>query len=147
MRCHSTNDSGVRMRGRKTEIRTDLHNSSALRALACGAASPRKVKRLLALANALDGMSFTAAAIAAGMERQALYEAAKRYNAEGVAGLEDRTRSGRQRRLDPEQEQRLAAIVLEGPDTLTGTVSRPLRSTTLPRASRNALGSTTVRRA
>lgn len=104
------------MRGRKTEIRTDLHDARALRALACGAASPRKVKRLLALANALDGMSFTAAAIAAGMERQALCDAAKRYNAEGLAGLDDRPRSGRQRRLDPEQEQKLAALVREGPD-------------------------------
>jgi transposase len=104
------------MRGRKTDIRTDLHSASDLRALAHGAAAPRKVKRLLALANALDGMSFTAAAIAAGMERQALCDAAKRYNAEGVAGLDDRPRSGRRRRLDSKQEQTLAAIVLDGPD-------------------------------
>jgi transposase len=74
------------------------------------------VKRLLALANALDGMSFTSAAIAAGMERQALSEAVKRYNAEGLDGLDDRPRSGRRRRLDPEQEQRLRTIVLDGPD-------------------------------
>jgi transposase len=104
------------MRGRKADIRTDLHDASALRALARGAASPRKVKRLLAPANALDGMSLTAAAIAVGMEGQALCDAAKRYNVEGVAGLDDRRRSGRQRRLDPEQEQKLAAIVLEGPN-------------------------------
>lgn len=69
------------MRGRKTEIRIALHSSSELRALARGDASPRKVKRLLALANALDGMSFTSVAIAAGMERQALGDAVKRYGA------------------------------------------------------------------
>ena len=60
--------------------------------MAKGDASPRKVKRLLAIANALDGMSFTAAASAAGLERQALYDTVKRYNAEGVEGLEDRPR-------------------------------------------------------
>ena len=60
------------MQGKKTEIRTDLHTAAELRALARGDAAPRKVKRLLAMANALDGMSFTAAARAAGMERQAL---------------------------------------------------------------------------
>jgi transposase len=87
-----------------------------LRALARGDASPRKVKRLLALANALDGVSFTGAAIAAGMERQALGDAVKRYNAEGLAGLEDRPRSGRRRRPDAGQEQALAAIVMAGPD-------------------------------
>jgi transposase len=34
----------------------------------------------------------------------------------GGAGLEDRPRSGRRRRLDCEQEQTLATIVLDGPD-------------------------------
>jgi hypothetical protein len=46
------------MGGRRTEIRTELYSAAELRALACGSASPRRVKRLLALANALDGMSF-----------------------------------------------------------------------------------------
>lgn len=104
------------MGGRKTEIRTELYSAVELRSLACGNASPRRVKRLLALANALDGMSFTAAAIAAGMERQALSDAVKRYNADGLDGLDDRPRSGRRRRLDPEQEQQLRTIVLDGPD-------------------------------
>ena len=117
MECHPVDDSeGTGMRGRKTQIRTDLHTAGALRALACGDASPRKVKRLLALANALDGMSFTTAAIAAGCERQALCDAAKRYNAEGLDGLDDRPRSGRRRRLNAEQEQTFGAIVLGGPD-------------------------------
>ena len=107
---------GSDMQGKKTEIRTDLHTATELRALARGDASPRKVKRLLAIANALDGMSFTAAALAAGMERQALGDAVKRYNAEGLDGLDDRPRSGRPRKLDAEQEKELAAIVVAGPD-------------------------------
>jgi transposase len=117
MKCRPVIDSGgAGMTGKKQSIRTDLHTASELRAMACGKASPRKVKRLLALANALDGMSFTDAATAAGMERQALSDAVKRYNAEGTDGLEDRPRSGRRRRLDVEQERMLAAIVLTGPD-------------------------------
>ena len=104
------------MRGKKTEINTGLHSADELRAMACGDASPRKVKRLLGLANALDGMSFTAAAKAAGIERQSLGDAVKRYNAEGVDGLEDRPRSGRKRKLDVSQEQELSGIVRTGPD-------------------------------
>jgi transposase len=104
------------MTGRKQSIRAELHTASELRAMASGNASPRKVKRLLALANALGGMSFTDAATAAGMERQALSDAVKRYNAEGVDGLNDRRRSGRRRRLDAAQEKTLASIVLAGPD-------------------------------
>ena len=104
------------MRGKKTAIENDLHSASELRAMARGDASPRKVKRLLALANALDGMSFTAAAKAAGIERQSLGDAVKRYNAEGVEGLDDRPRSGRRRKLDATQEEKLAEIVRAGPD-------------------------------
>ncbi|HKZ96590.1 MAG TPA: IS630 family transposase, partial [Hyphomicrobiaceae bacterium] len=63
------------MQGRKAEIRSDLFTASELRAMARGDAAPRTVKRLLAIANALDGMSFTEAAVAAGMERQALGDA------------------------------------------------------------------------
>ena len=117
MKCRPVSDSGgAGMTGGKRIIRTDLHTASELRAMACGKASPRKVKRLLALANALDGMTFAAAALAAGMERQALGDAVKRYNAEGLAGLDDRPRSGRRRRLNAGQEQMLAGIVLAGPD-------------------------------
>jgi transposase len=104
------------MRGKKQDIRTDLHSAADLRALVRGDTSPRTVKRLLAIANALDGMSFTAAAAAAGMERQALGDAVKRYNAEGLDGLDDRPRSGRRRRLDAGQETELAEIIVAGPD-------------------------------
>ncbi len=91
--------------------------------MAKGDASPRKVKRLLAIANAREGMSFTDAASASGLERQALCDAVKRYNAEGVEGLEDRPRSGRRCKLDGLQEQELAGIVAGGPDGKTGGIS------------------------
>lgn len=100
----------------KTEIRADLHSSTELRALSRTETSPWASKRMLALANALDGMSFTESARVVGMERQALGDAAKRYNAEGLKGLYDRQRTGRRRKLDAGQEQKLAQIVLAGPD-------------------------------
>jgi transposase len=46
---------------------------------------------MLAIANALDGMSRAEAARLAGMERQALRDAVVRYNAEGLAGLATRS--------------------------------------------------------
>lgn len=111
------------MQGRKSEIRTDLYSAGELRAMAKGAAAPRTIKRLLAIASALDGMTFTAAAKAAGLERQALGDAIKRYNAEGVAGLEDRPRSGRPRKLGAAAEASLAALIIAGPDPETDGVS------------------------
>jgi len=77
-----------------------------------GAAS----RRMLALALVLEGASREAAARAAGMDRQTLRDWVHRYNAEGLAGLRDRPRSGRRPRLTPEQEAELAAAVERGPD-------------------------------
>ena len=104
------------MRGKKTAIRADLHSSASLRA--CSKVEPvrRAAVRMLAIANALDGMDFTTAAGAVGLDRQALTDAAKRYNAEGIDGLYDRQRPGRPRKLDVEQEQALAEIIVAGPD-------------------------------
>jgi len=53
---------------------------------------------------------------AAGMDRQTLRDWVHRYNAEGLAGLRDRPRSGRRSRLTPEQGAELAAVVERGPD-------------------------------
>jgi transposase len=102
--------------GRKTEIRTDLYSSNELRSRAHGDLPPLTVKRMLAIANALDGMSFTGAARAAGLERQALGDAAQRYNAEGLNGLKDRPRSGRRCRLTDAQQQDLRDVIVQGPD-------------------------------
>jgi transposase len=49
------------------------------------------------------------------MDRQTLRDWVHRYNAEGLAGLRDRPRSGRKPRLTPEQGAELAAVVERGP--------------------------------
>ena len=87
-----------------------------LRALARRERDGRVSARLLALANALDGMSRDEAARAAGMDRQTLRDWVHRYNAEGVAGLRDRPRPGRPRALDEGQQAAPKALVLRGPD-------------------------------
>ena len=87
-----------------------------LRALARRERDGRVSARLLALANALDGMSRDEAARAAGMDRQTLRDWVQRYNAEGIEGLRDRPRPGPKPRLTPEQAGELVAVVQQGPD-------------------------------
>jgi transposase len=72
--------------------------------------------RLLAIANAIEGLSRAEAARLVGMERQALRDAVIRYNAEGLDGVDDRPRSGRPEALTPGQQAALKAWVLRGPD-------------------------------
>jgi len=86
-----------------------------LRALARRERDGRVSARLLALANALDGMSRDAAARAAGMDRQTLRDWVHRYNAEGIAGLRDRPRPGRPCGLDQGRQAALKGLVLKGP--------------------------------
>ena len=86
-----------------------------------GAAAAR---RMLALALVLEGSSREAAARAAGMDRQTLRDWVHRYNAEGLAGLHDRPRSGRKPRLTPEQIGELDKVVEQGPDPGTDGVVR-----------------------
>src|SRR6186713_3720515 len=87
-----------------------------LRALARRERDGRVGARLLALANALDGMSRDEAARAAGMDRQTLRDWVHRYNAEGVEGLRDRPRAGRPCALDEGRQAALKALVLRGPN-------------------------------
>ena len=72
-------------------------------------------RRLLALANALEGMPREEAARLAGMTGQTLGDWVHRYNQEGVAGLRDRPRPGRPCGLDEGQQAALKALVLGGP--------------------------------
>ena len=95
-------------------IRQDLP-AAELRRLARREPDRRAAMRLLAIANALDGLSRAEAARRAGMERLALRDAVLRYNAEGVEGLHDRPRSGRPERLTPGRQAALKAWVLRGP--------------------------------
>ena len=96
--------------------RTDL-STEELRGAARRTTDTYQARRLLALALVVDGASRTAAARAAGMERQTLRDWVHRYNAEGVEGLCDRARSGRPPRLSEAQLVELARLVEAGPDS------------------------------
>ena len=95
-------------------IRQD-RSADELRRVARHEPDRRAAMRMLAVANALDGLSRGEAARLAGMERQALGDAVLRYNAEGLEGLHDRSRSGRPEGLTPGQQSALEAWVLRGP--------------------------------
>jgi transposase len=102
--------------GRRTEVRSDLHSAEALLRFARTQKNNRASRRMLGIAHALGGMSTSAAARAAGMERQSLGDAIKRYNAEGLEGLFDRAKPGRPRKLDAAQEKELSELLVAGPD-------------------------------
>ena len=83
-------------------IRGDVP-AAELRRLARREKDRAAAARMQAIAGALEGMTRAEAARLAGMERQALRDAVMRYNAEGLAGLRDRPRSGRRPRLTEAQ--------------------------------------------
>jgi transposase len=91
-----------------------------LRKLAKAETDTRVARRLLAIANALSGMSRKEAAEAAGMDRQTLRDWVIRYNAHGPDGLSDCWGDGRPPRLEPHEQAELIRIVLEGPDLKSG---------------------------
>jgi transposase len=96
-------------------IRTD-RSPAELRALAKGERDARVARRLLAIANALSGMSRQVAAQSSGMDRQTLRDWVLRYNAAGIEGLADRWGEGRPPRLGAEEQAALAQLILVGPD-------------------------------
>ena len=101
--------------GAPLAIRTDLE-ATQLRGLSWRESDGRVAARLIALANALDGMSREAAARAAGMDRQTLRDWVIRFNAEGVDGLRDAPRPGRPARMTEGQQAAFKALILRGPD-------------------------------
>jgi putative transposase len=64
--------------------------------------SGRVCQRVMMIANMLEGMKHEEAARLAGLSRSAAYEWHNRYEEEGIEGLRDRPRPGRQPRLDAE---------------------------------------------
>ena len=76
----------------------------------------RVAARLLAIANALEGMDRASAARLAGMDRQTLRDWVHRYNQAGIAGLSNRPAPGRSPKLTEGQMAALKAVVLAGPD-------------------------------
>jgi transposase len=95
-----------------------------LRAEAARAVDAKQARRILAIAMGLDGHSRLVAAQAGGMDRQTLRDWVIRYNADGLAGLADRPRPGRQPRLTEAQRSEVAQWVEDGPDLKTDGVVR-----------------------
>src|SRR3954463_14909588 len=95
-------------------IRSD-RDATELRRLARRERDGRVSARLLALANALDGLPREEDARLAGMPGQTLGAWVHRYNAEGIEGLRARPRPGRPCALDEGQQAALKALVLRGP--------------------------------
>jgi transposase len=93
-------------------IRDDIA-SDELRRRARREHDGRVSARLIALANALEGM-----------DRQTLRDWVHRYNAEGIAGLFNRPLPGRSPKLSEGQMASLKAIVLRGPDPAVDQVER-----------------------
>jgi transposase len=107
-------------------IREDVATPSELRSLAKKEPRRRTAQRMLAIANALEGMRRADAARAAGIERQSRRDAVIRFNAEGLSGLVDRPHGHRREVLS--EQAMLVHRVLVGPDPERGEPS----SWTLP---------------
>jgi transposase len=103
--------------------RQDL-DATQLRAETGRTADAKQARRILAIAMVLDGHSRLLAAQAGGMDRQTLRDWVHRYNAEGLAGLADRQRSGPTPRLTDAQMTDLARWVEDGPDLAKDGVVR-----------------------
>ena len=92
------------------------HTAAELRRLARYEDNRRARMRLIGVAETIDGADRTTAAARADMSDQALRDAIKRYNAEGVEGLHDRSRPGRPCKLSDDKRAALREIVVKGPD-------------------------------
>jgi transposase len=103
-------------------IRTDL-SPAELRGLARRESDGRVSRRMLAIANALEGMDRAMAARAAGMDRQTLRDWVIRYNRGGPAALFDAWGDGRPCRMSDGAQAALRALVLAGPDPAVDGVS------------------------
>ena len=76
--------------------------------------SGRVCPRVLMIANMLEGMEHEEAARLAGLSRSAAYEWHNRYEEEGIEGLRDRPRPGRQPRVDAVTSARFKERIVAG---------------------------------
>jgi transposase len=76
--------------------------------------SGRVCQRVLMIANLLEGMEHEEAARLAGLSRSAAYEWHNRYEEEGIEGLRDRPRPGRQPRVDTVTSARFKERIVAG---------------------------------
>ncbi len=91
-------------------------SAEELRLSAKAAKDGKVVQRLLGIALILDGRGRREAALLVGLDPQALARAVQHYNADGIAGLTDRTSPGRPPKLTCEQSAELKRMILAGPD-------------------------------
>src|SRR5947209_13387832 len=87
--------------------------AAELRRLARGE-SGRVCQRVLMIANMLEGMEHEEAARLCGLSRSAAYEWHNRYEEDGVEGLRDRPRPGRQPRVDTVTSARFKKRIVAG---------------------------------
>ena len=102
--------------GAAVAVTRDEFTPPQLRAAARASEDPAQVRRLLAVALVLEGVSRQQAAEQCGMDRQTLRDWVHRYNEGGVASLQSRPSPGRTPLLTPEQKAELKALVVAGPD-------------------------------
>jgi transposase len=76
--------------------------------------SGRVCQRVLMIGNLLEGMEHEEAARLAGLSRSAAYEWHNRYEEEGIEGLRDRPRLGRQPRVDAVTSARFKERIVAG---------------------------------
>ena len=76
--------------------------------------SGRVCQRVLMIANMLEGMEHEEAARLAGLSRSTAYEWHNRYEEDGLEGLRDRPRPGRQPRVDAATSARLKDRIVAG---------------------------------
>ena len=100
------------------------HTSSELRALSAKCGDGAQVRRMLAIAGALDDWRRGEAAALNGMDRQTLCDWVHRYNESGVEGLKTRRSPGKASRLTDAQKAELYELVLAGPDPATNKIVR-----------------------
>lgn len=100
------------------------HTAVELRRVASRKRDAMQVRRLLALALVLEGVSRSEAAAQNGMDRQTLRDWVRRYNDLGIDGLLSRSSSGRKPSLSGVQKAELLALAVMGPDPQTDNVVR-----------------------
>src|SRR6202040_1720582 len=82
----------------------------------------RVCQRVLMIANMLEGMEHEEAARLAGLSRSAAYEWHNRYEEDGIAGLRDRPRPGRQPRVNAVTSARFKERIVAGAERERGGV-------------------------
>ena len=100
------------------------HSASDFRRLALREKDGQVVRRLLALALALEGHSRGDAARMNGMDRQTLRDWVHRYNADGLPGLISRVGAGPVPILNAAEMAELRERVVNGPDPAIDEVVR-----------------------